>query len=330
MLGGNGQLGSGAGAGGGDEEDSSGSLGDDTTQFRPASLPPAVDEPSYAVVAVISFAAGGGATVSADLTNTGGTRVSSVSVQFVHVRTSDADADLSALALSQSTLTETIVVTDANGNATAEFPGFVKETDQVWVMAVSDNGTTALSNAVVVGEPHLVVIAKSNGVTMENGDQDSSVYFRLRFDVTMDPASFAGNITYVCQTAGSLSLSFVSYANTSLSFTNGEFIATSGANVGTTQSCVVTVSSGVEDPSGNPLKNTPITRTITLVPSGLPGGPTSTLILMEGGTSITAGQYSGYVILAPTGANQIVVGGENRGSDPLLEAAINSVFGLGE
>ena len=255
--------------------------------------------------------------------------MSGVSVQFVHVRTSDADASLSALALSQSTLTETIVVTDSNGNAAAEFPDFVKETDQVWVMAVSDNGVTALSDPVVVGEPHLVGISKSNGVAMENADQDSSVYFRLRFDVTMDPASFTGNITYVCESAGSLSLSFSVYSNSSVPSTNGEFTATSGASVGTTQSCVVTVSSGVEDPPGNPLNN-PITRTITLVPSGLPGGPTSTLMLMQGGSSINSGQYSGFVIFSQTGANQVSVGGQNRGSDPMLEAAINSVFGLGE
>lgn len=332
MLGGNEQLGAGAGAGGGDDaEDSSESLGDDTTQFRPASLPPAVDEPSYTVVAGISFTAGGGATVTADVTNTGGTRVSGVSIQFVHVRTSDADTSLSALALSQTTLAETVVITDANGNATAEFANFDEVNDRVWVMAVqsSDTGAAGLSNTVVVGRPKLVGIYKSNGVTMKDGDQDSSVYFRLRFDVTMDPASFPGNITYICQTNGSLSLSFTVDPNSSLTFTNGEFTATSGASVSQTQSCTVRVTAGVEDPSNNALQN-PVVRTITLVPSGLPGGPTSTLVLMQGGSPINSGQYSGFVIFAPTGANQMSVGGQDRGSDPLLEAAINSVFGLGE
>lgn len=165
MLGGSEQLGSGSAASGGevstpsDEEEDADKSITDPTQFRPAALPPAIDEPSLGITASLSLT-GSTATVLATLTEIdSGLPATDIDVTFVHVRFTEASISSStqaslnqaivlqgATSLLGTELAHVCLQTDALGQATSVFEDFNPQTDMVDIAAgcLAADGTSTL------------------------------------------------------------------------------------------------------------------------------------------------------------------------------------------
>lgn len=299
MLGGSEGLGTGSSAGGdADDDDDSGSSssspGEDTTKFRPASLPPAVDEPSYAITASLSVS-GSTATVSGTVTNaSSGAVAASVNVTVTLFTLSTASAELSdfpslvtgsrdKLEVSGTEKDTKCVSTSSTGAFQAAFGSgtYNASTDKIDVTVGCGSDAAGGSKDVRLGDLHVINIYNAATGLAVAGTTVTNLALDVKFDGTIDLSSASPtSITITCD--GSL-LTGLLFSETSPPTDNIALneVHVEGTLSNTTDvSCDATVNVGLKNISGGAL-TAAFTSSFTKQGSGTSGG--------SGGTGGSAG-----------------------------------------
>lgn len=294
MFGGSGGLSTGSGAGGDSSSDGdSGTLTDDSTQFRPASLPPAVDEPSYAITASLSVT-GSTATVSGLVTNaSSGAVAGSINVTVTQFELTGASAEISAmpslvtgasdkLAVTGTVLNTQCVTTGSNGQFQASFTSFNASTQKIdatvgcLITSTGASDTAGGSHETRLGaEPQLVSIHNTATGLNTSGSTVSSVSIALKFDESMDLATLnSTNVTLTCSGLGTVTLTYTETTPATDNIATNEFTLSSTQTGTTDESCTLTVTTGVKNVSGNALTQAQ-SVSLTLQGTGSGGGSSS-------------------------------------------------------
>lgn len=315
MLGGSEGLGTGSSAGGdaaSDDDDSgssSSSPSEDTTKFRPASLPPAVDEPSYAITASLSVSSGT-ATVSGRVTNaSSGAVAGSINVTVTQFTLSTASAEVSELptlttgegdklAVTGTVESTQCVTTGSNGQFQASFSSFSASTQKIDVtVGCGSDAAGGSKDARLGAEPKVIYIHNTSTGQNTSGSTVSSLSFDIKFDESMDQASFSPtNVTLTCNGLGTMTPTYSETSPTTDNIAMNELTVSSTQTSTTDDSCTLTINTGLKNISGFSLTQA-VSVSFTLQGTGSAGGSGGS----SGGSTSTSLSVSSITTTATSG-----------------------------
>ncbi len=286
MLGGNGSIGAGAGAGGGDDAD----LGDDTTNFRPTALPPALDDPGVSISATLTIVTGGAARspfVNLTLEQSGRANLAGTATITL---TAAPVVGQEVIAVHQRPVSSGVLVdleelrttTDVSGRFSLTTSNAFLENDQFW-LAAADNSNGGSNTLVFKTQPRVVSV-KIGDTSLTDGATVSSLNFDIKWDDSMDPTTInASNVNLVCASAITLSLGGTFPATDTID--NNEVTAR-GTAPASSQECTLTIGVGNQDLSSNS-QASEIVRTFTFTQASSGTGSSGTTSGGSGGSSST-------------------------------------------